>query len=52
MKRLAALAAIAGAVALTIAGGASSKKDPGFKTAKPAYLVPMVSGVPSPQFHT
>jgi hypothetical protein len=44
MKRLAALAAIAGAVALTIAGGASSKKDPGFKTAKPAYLVPMVPG--------
>jgi hypothetical protein len=44
MKRLAALAAIAGAVALTIAGSASSKKDPGFKTAKPAYLVPMVPG--------
>jgi len=44
MKRLAALAAIAGAVALTIAGSAASKKDPGFKTAKPAYLVPMVPG--------
>src|SRR3989440_846496 len=44
MKRLTAFAAIAGAIALAVAGGASSKKDPGFKTAKPAYLVPMVPG--------
>ncbi len=50
MKRLTALAAIAGALALTVAGGATSakndpgKKSPGFKTAKPAYLVPMAPG--------
>jgi len=49
MKRITALAAI-GALALTVAGSASSaKKDPakktlGFKTAKPAYLVPMAPG--------
>ena len=49
MKRITALAAI-GALALTIAGSASSakkdpaKKNPGFKTAKPAYLVPMTPG--------
>jgi hypothetical protein len=50
MKRLTALAAIAGALALTVAGGAASakngpgKKGPGFKTAKPAYLVPLAPG--------
>src|SRR5437762_14084708 len=49
MKRITALAAI-GALALTIAGSASSakkdpaKKNPGLKTAKPAYLVPMTPG--------
>ncbi|TML55436.1 MAG: hypothetical protein E6G21_01270 [Actinobacteria bacterium] len=49
MKRITALAAI-GALALTVAGSASSakkdpaKKTPGFKTAKPAYLVPMAPG--------
>ena len=49
MKRITALAAI-GALALTVAGSASSakkdpaKKNPGFKTAKPAYLVPMTPG--------
>jgi len=49
MKRITALAAI-GALALTVAGSASSakkdpgKKGPGFKTAKPAYLVPMAPG--------
>ena len=44
MKRLAALAATAGALALTIAGSATPARDPGFNTAKPPYLVPMVSG--------
>jgi Bacterial protein of unknown function (DUF839) len=43
MKRLAALAVLA-AVALTVAGGASPGNPAGFKTAKPAYLVPMVPG--------
>jgi Bacterial protein of unknown function (DUF839) len=45
MKRLAALAVAAGAIACTFAGIASAGTDPGFKTAKPAYLVPMVPGV-------
>jgi hypothetical protein len=44
MRRLTALAAIAGALTLTIAGSASSANDPGFKTAKPAYLVPLAPG--------
>jgi hypothetical protein len=44
MRRLAALAAIAGAFALSIAGSATPARDPGFKTAKPPYLVPMVAG--------
>jgi hypothetical protein len=50
MKRLTAVAAIAGALALLVAGGASSakgdpaKKNPGSKTAKPAYLVPLAPG--------
>src|SRR5947207_11268120 len=49
MKGITALAAI-GALALTVAGSASSakkdpaKKNPGFKTAKPAYLVPIAPG--------
>ena len=42
MKRLAALAVAAGAIACTFAGIASAETDPGFKTAKPPYLVPMV----------
>jgi hypothetical protein len=44
MTRLAALAVIAGAVALSIAGSAAPARDPGFKTAKPPYLAPMVAG--------
>src|SRR5256885_10622734 len=42
MKRLAALAVAAAAIACTFAGIASAETDPGFKTAKPPYLVPMV----------
>jgi hypothetical protein len=45
MKRLTALAATAGAFALMIAGSATSAHDPGFKTAKPPYLVPIAPGV-------
>jgi Bacterial protein of unknown function (DUF839) len=44
MKRLTALATIAGALALMIAGGATPANDPGFKTAKPPYLVPLAAG--------
>jgi len=44
MKRLTALAAIFVASMLMVAGSASSANDPGFKTAKPAYYVPMVPG--------
>ncbi len=44
MKRLTAFAAIAGAIMLAVAGGASSKKVPGFKTAKSPYLVPLAPG--------
>ena len=44
MRRLAAVALAAGAIACTFAGIASAKQDPGFKTAKPPYLVPMVPG--------
>jgi Bacterial protein of unknown function (DUF839) len=44
MKRLTALAATAGAFALMIAGSATPANDPGFKTAKPPYLVPLASG--------
>jgi hypothetical protein len=44
MKRLTAFAAIAGVIALAVAGGASSKKVPGFKTAKSPYLVPLAPG--------
>src|SRR2546423_1751944 len=45
MKRLAALAAIFGAGVLVVAGAAFAATDPGFKTAKPAYLVPIAPGV-------
>jgi Bacterial protein of unknown function (DUF839) len=45
MRRLAALAAIVGAGALILAGIGSAATDPGFKTAKPAYLVPIAPGV-------
>jgi hypothetical protein len=44
MRRLTAFAATAGAFALMIAGSANPANDPGFKTAKPPYLVPMVAG--------
>jgi len=44
MKRLAVLVATAGAFALTVAGSATPAKDPGFKTTKSPYLVPMVPG--------
>jgi hypothetical protein len=44
MKRLAALAAVLGAIALLVTGSASPANDPGFKTAKPAYLVPIARG--------
>jgi uncharacterized protein DUF839 len=44
MRRLAALAATVGAIALLVTGSASPANDPGFKTAKPPYLVPMVPG--------
>jgi Bacterial protein of unknown function (DUF839) len=44
MKRLAALAATFGASALLVAGSATPANDPGFKTAKPPYLVPMAPG--------
>jgi hypothetical protein len=43
MKRLTALAVLS-AAALTLTGGVSAGNPPGFKTAKPAYLVPMVPG--------
>ena len=43
MKRLTALAVTA-AVALSLAGSALPGNPDGFKTAKPAYLVPMVPG--------
>jgi hypothetical protein len=43
MKRLTALAVMA-AAALSLAGGASPANPDGFKTAKPAYLVPLVPG--------
>jgi Bacterial protein of unknown function (DUF839) len=43
MKRLAALAAVFGA-ALIVAGAGLAATDPGFKTAKPAYLVPIAPG--------
>jgi hypothetical protein len=42
MKRLAVLVATVSAFALTVAGSATPAKGPGFKTAKPPYLVPMV----------
>jgi hypothetical protein len=45
MKRLAALAALVSAFALVVAGSGTPANDPGFKTAKPAYLVPIASGV-------
>ena len=45
MKRLTALAAIVGAFALVVAGSATPANDPGFKTSKPPYLVPIASGV-------
>jgi hypothetical protein len=45
MKRLAALAVAVGAIACTLAGSASAGPDPGFKTAKPPYLVPIAPGV-------
>jgi hypothetical protein len=44
MKRLTALAGIVGAFALAVGGSATTANDPGFKTAKPPYLVPMVAG--------
>jgi hypothetical protein len=44
MKRLTALTTTAGALALMIAGSATPARHPGFKTAKPPYLVPMVAG--------
>ena len=44
MRRLTALAGVAGALALMVAGSANPANDPGFKTAKPPYLVPMASG--------
>ena len=44
MKRLAVLVATAGAFALTVTGSATPAKDPGFKTTKPPYLVPMAPG--------
>jgi hypothetical protein len=43
MKRLAALAAVC-AGALILAGAGLAATDPGFKTAKPAYLVPIAPG--------
>jgi len=45
MKRLTALAGIVGAFALAVGGSATPANDPGFKTAKPPYLVPIASGV-------
>ena len=42
--RLPVLVAVAAASALMVAGSASAAKDPGFKTAKPAYLVPIAPG--------
>ena len=44
MTRLTALATVAGALALMVPGSATPANDPGFKTAKPPYLVPMVPG--------
>src|SRR2546423_2513694 len=48
MKRLMALVAVATGV-LVLAGAALAGQDPGFKTAKPAYLVPMTPGVVTDQ---
>jgi hypothetical protein len=45
MKRLAALAATVCAGAFMLVGSASTATDPGFKTLKPAYLVPTAPGV-------
>ena len=45
MKRLTALGAIVSAFALMVAGSATPANDPGFKTSKPPYLVPIASGV-------
>src|ERR687887_1373246 len=45
MTRLTALATVAGALALMVPGSATPANDPGFKTAKPPYLVPMAPGV-------
>ena len=45
MKRLAGLAAVVGAGALIVAGAGFAATDPGFKTAKPPYLVPIAPGV-------
>jgi hypothetical protein len=42
--RFSVFVAVAAAAALILAGGAFSAKDPGFKTAKPAYLVPLAAG--------
>jgi hypothetical protein len=39
------LAALVSAFALVVAGSGTPANDPGFKTAKPAYLVPIASGV-------
>jgi hypothetical protein len=44
MRRLTALATVAGTLALMVAGSATPANDPGFKTAKPPYLVPLTSG--------
>jgi hypothetical protein len=44
MRRLTALAGVAGALALMVAGSANPANDPGFKTAKPPYLVPLTPG--------
>jgi hypothetical protein len=44
MRRLTALATVAGTLALMVAGSATPANDPGFKTAKPPYLVPLGSG--------
>ena len=45
MKRLTALAVVTGVIACTFAGIGSATTDPGFKTAKPPYLVPIAAGV-------
>jgi hypothetical protein len=44
MRRLTALAGVAGALALMVAGSATPANDPGFKTSKPPYLVPITPG--------